>query len=75
MQDLPSPKTNTSASQNEVREQRSAFSHQKKNKKTKFDGPTLFDLIKDTDNEKDYWLVNEKEKRFMRTTQKNYLKK
>lgn len=63
MQDSPSPKTNTSASQNEVREQRSAFSHQKKNEKTKFDGPTLFDLIKDTDKEKNYWIVNEKGKK------------
>lgn len=63
MQGSPSPKTNTSASQNEVREQRSTFSHQKKNKKMKFDGPTLFDLIKDTDKEKDYWLVNEKGKK------------
>lgn len=63
MQGSPSPKTNTSASQNEAREQRSTFYHQKKNKKTKFDGPTLFDLIKDTDKEKDYWLVNEKGKK------------
>lgn len=29
----------------------------------KFKGPVLFDLIKDTDKEKDYWLVNEKGKK------------